>query len=464
MGKMMKKILLALCASSLLLLSGCGPLPIKMSDYSAARLQPTDPLPKITEGNSKVVIFKPDVSGVKLAKQAKVGHSIATALEQYISVTGSEIVDREIAQKLKQEIQLAEMKGKSEYQGPNVADFAITGTIASANAGAKFSEASQWTDKNGEIHVTSAKCKYTAQVKANLRVYKLPALSFLKTISIDDSVSVTEDTRGSQCPQSQSSKEALVQQAASKAVKDARDEFQNFFAPKAYVLERRSSESGSIFKLSQGETAGFTYKSDVTFYHLENSRNPLTGKTSSEEYEITTGIVSNLMGGNHAWVLVEDTEKANHIKLGDYVKVVYEKCSWCDFIEGATVLATDAAGDYLATDGAGSSSEAVPQTNFSGLWEGTGTQYDSNSSWSIRLTAVGGEYSIEYPSLGCGGTLTLLSNGPSKLELNESLSYGASRCVNNGKIVLEKTHENSVKFRWFYSNGREGASGTLVRN
>lgn len=362
---MMKRILLILCASSTFLLSGCfGTFPIKITDYSGPRsMQPTDPLPtpeQIEIGKSKVVIFAPDESGLELASKAKVGHSIETALVQFISVTGSEIVDRGIPKKLKQELQLAEMKGSSSYEGPNVADYAITGKVSTVNAGAKFTEASQWTDNKGEVHYISAKCKYTAQVAANISIYKLPKLSFLKTISIDESASVSEDTRRNSCPQTNSSKEALVRQAASDAVEDAKEEFQNFFAPKSYVLERRVREKDSIFKLSKGATAGFAYKSDVTFYHLDKSYNALTKKTTIEEYEVTEGTVSNLIGDEHAWVLVEDAEKANQIMLGDYVKVVYDEGFFGSVWSLAKKAAASSAGDMMGSGGFGGSETRAP--------------------------------------------------------------------------------------------------------
>src|ERR1700704_3384240 len=44
-----------------------------------------------------------------------------------------------------------------------------------------------------------------------------------------------------------------------------------------------------------------------------------------------------------------------------------------------------------------------------GSWEGTGYQTDDQSTWLMRLTAGGRRFSIEYPSLNCGGRWQLLS-------------------------------------------------------
>lgn len=326
----MKNKLALACLSSMVLISGCSTTIENPNTYTKVSLRSADIMPtkeELKSGSAKIVIFTPDDSGIKLAGSAKAGHSIATALEKYIAVTGAEIVDRNIAQQLKSEIQLAEMKGKSEYQGPNVADYAVTGTVAGANVGSNFNEARQWKDSDGYWHETPATCTYRAQVKANMTIYKLPALSFSKTITVEGSVSTTEDARSSYCRYSQNAQESLVRQAATKAVKNARTGFQNYFAPKAFVLEHRKNDDLSIFKISKGSTFGFVPESEISFYCLEKSENPISGEESVEESFVTKGTVSNRVGKNHAWIVIKDEEKAEQIKLGDYVKVKYAK-SW----------------------------------------------------------------------------------------------------------------------------------------
>jgi len=324
----MKKKILSVWLGGAILLSGCMDTTIKpVGTYQkvsmpAAEIMPTDA--ELSGERVKVVIFKAEDSNVDLAKSAKLGHSVASTLETFISETSAEIVDRSIAQKLKAEIQLAEMKGKSEYQGPNIADYAITGTISNASVGSKFTEASSWKDEKGEWHTSPATCKYSANVKGNLRIYKLPALDFAKAINIDDGVSATQETRNSRCPYSLQAQQSLVQEAASSAVKDARIEFQNYFAPKAYILEHRFSDGEHIFKLNHGKDLGFESQSELTIFHLESSRNPLTKKESVEEYAVSEGTISNVVGQNYAWIVV-DEEDAGKLKLGDYVKVLFEK-------------------------------------------------------------------------------------------------------------------------------------------
>lgn len=333
-----KKLLVLGCVGSLSVLGGCASHKIEdLNSFSRATMLEADTMPskeELTNKKVKIVVFNADDSNIALAKSASTGYSIATSLEKHLSLSGTEIVDRKIAKKLQNEIQLAEVKGKSTYQGPSIADYAITGNVSAANIGSRFIERSEWTDKKGKRHVTPAKCRYTAQVSANLRIYKLPGLAYSKTVNIDDSVSVSEETRNSNCPYSVNAQESLLRQAAVEAVDSARTEFQNYFAPKAYVIERRTKDGENIFKLSRGKEAGFTTGSDITFYNLEVTRNPLTHEASTEEYTVLEGTVSNQVGRNHAWVVVGDNEKASRVKLGDYVKVKYEK-SWMEGLKSS---------------------------------------------------------------------------------------------------------------------------------
>jgi len=326
---MMKKTLMTVFISGTVLLTGCVGNQIKnVNSYTKMTLPPADIMPSenaMSGNKTKVVIFNPTENDVELAEAAKIGHSIATSLEKHIAVTGSELVDRSLAEKLRKEIQLAEIKASSTYKGPEIADYAITGTVSSANAGVRYIKENSWQDGEGVWHHTPAKCIYTANVSANMRIYELPGLSFAKAINLEDSASVSEETKYRNCRFSNDAKESLLRQASIKSVKSARIEFQNYFAPKAYVLERRQKENTSIFKISHGNDLGFVADSDIKIYHLEESTNPLTDETTTEEYLVTEGTVSNQVGQNYAWVFVEDEEKASNIKLGDYEKVLYDK-------------------------------------------------------------------------------------------------------------------------------------------
>ena len=323
----MNKKLLVVAISATLGLSGCMQTKENISEYSDVSMIKADILPtkeSLAGAKQKIVIFPADTSNSPLAKSSHAGTAISTALETHLAEVGVEIVDRNIANKLKKELALAESKGKSQYNGPDIANYAITGSISNASIASKFTARRSYTNDDGKTSVTPAYCRFTASVSANLKLYKLPGLAYSKTITTDDKSSFSTDTSNSRCPISNASAADLIQKAAKEGVEGNRAEFQNFFAPKAYVLERKVSGDKSLFKISAGKNFGFMPESTITFYNLEVKANPLTGDVAVEEYEVVKGTVTaNLISDKFAWILVDD-EHADQVKLGDYVKVKYE--------------------------------------------------------------------------------------------------------------------------------------------
>lgn len=337
----MKKKLLVVTVSATLGLTGCMHTEENIREYSDVSMQKADILPtkeSLKGAKQKIVIFPADTSNSPLAGKSHAGTTIATSLETYLAEVGVEIVDRNIASKLRKELALAESKGKSEYNGPDIANYAITGSISNANISYSFTKRDSYTDKKGNTHVTPAHCSFKANVSANLKLYKLPGLAYSKTITTDDSASFSTDTTNSRCPISEASATSLVRKAAKEGVEDSKSKFQNFFSPKAYVLERKVNGNKSLFKISAGKNFGFIPESTITFYNLEVKANPLTGDVTTEEYIVVEGTVTaNLIGDKFAWILVED-ELADQVKIGDYVKVKYSSGFLTSFSESTKSL------------------------------------------------------------------------------------------------------------------------------
>ena len=98
-----------------------------------------------------------------------------------------------------------------------------------------------------------------------------------------------------------------------------------------------------------------------------------------------------------------------------------------------------------------------------GTWEGTGYQTDDQSTWLMKLTARGGRYSIEYPSLNCGGRWQLVSLNSYRARFRERLDHGQDKCSNNGKVTIQRLSPTQVFF--LYSNaGTHEVTASAVLN
>jgi hypothetical protein len=103
-----------------------------------------------------------------------------------------------------------------------------------------------------------------------------------------------------------------------------------------------------------------------------------------------------------------------------------------------------------------------------GAWEGTGYQTDDNSTWPMRLTITKRKgrrtFSIDYPSLSCGGRWQLLSITQGKARFRERLDHGQDKCTNNGRVVVERIGRGQLIFLYSNQGSREiTASAVLNR-
>ncbi|MDY7008496.1 MAG: hypothetical protein SWX82_32390 [Cyanobacteriota bacterium] len=106
-------------------------------------------------------------------------------------------------------------------------------------------------------------------------------------------------------------------------------------------------------------------------------------------------------------------------------------------------------------------------SSYVGVWEGSGVQ-NTGSEWSIFLALIPGPIdsivgTIAYPSLRCGGELTLQKFTEEKIELFENITYGKSSCVNRGDITLEFFSRRKLNYYYKNKTGDENytASGTI---
>lgn len=322
----LKRGAVAIGALTVTFLSGCASTGLdNLGQYKKSELPKAEEMPSTAEiqnGQSKVVIFEVQDGDIPEATQAKVGSALTGELEKFINSAGAELVDRSVAQKLKEEIRRAEMEGSTGYDGPPVGDFAVRGKISQASFGSEFTEARRWTDDDGDSHYTPPQCTYTAVVTANLTVYSLPSLETATSVQAEGSVSTSEETRNSNC---NAGGAGLLRGAAQEAVQVKRDVLQNFFAPKGYVLERRALEDDNVFRVSLGEQYGAKEGAEVRIFKTVESTNPLTGEATTEERKVAEGLVTNQVNSDTSWIRVGEPEAAQKIRMGHQVKIHYER-------------------------------------------------------------------------------------------------------------------------------------------
>jgi hypothetical protein len=274
-----------------LLMGGCTGLDIKdITALQDVEIKKSELVPNKEQLASvatkpKVVVDKfrepADQTVRELSSLANLASAMIGATERYLAEAGIEIVNRSEAQELLGEVELAEQQnkvGSGGYKGPQVAQYVIVGRIDSVDTSAKFIEASEYYTKKGERIYISPKCKYGANVGGKLHIYTVPQLRLAKSVGVQDDATTYENSRGA-CQRNPAGFTALIRDAGEQAVKGARTEFQNFFAPKGYVIEMRTDGKHYYIKVTIGSKRGLKKGGTAEIFTKTLQKNPLTGES-----------------------------------------------------------------------------------------------------------------------------------------------------------------------------------------
>ena len=297
----------------------------------------------------KVAIFDFEEGDIEVAKQSNLGKSVATSMESILSKYRlAELVDRKATEKLQKEVQLSEMNKTGSYKGPKLADYAVSGSISNANFANKYVSGSTYMNpKTGDLISIPPKFVYSSQVVGNIKIYELPSLTVIDTIELDGKSVRTENVQqdggisfgGIQVGGTQEGgiqrDDGLVREAGADAVDEAESAIRNAFAKRGFILEKRTFEGKSIFKVNLGSEDGIKHGDKFELigqYEVENS---ISGKSEVERRVVTMGVISDKIDPKNCWIILEDKKKADVVRIGDMIKMKYSKSAMKSFAKMA---------------------------------------------------------------------------------------------------------------------------------
>lgn len=293
---------------------------------------------EINSKKPKIVVFALDENDNLVSKQAGLGKTIANNLENILTENNlAQLIDRSANKKLKDEISLAELNKSTSYKGPRVADYAISGSISNANFSAKYVSGSTYVNpKNLQVISLPPQYKYIADVSGNIKIYELPSLKVIENIEFSGKETRSENVRnkggvsfgsiqiGGEQIEGVQRDDGLVRKASQEAIKDISVQMKNIFSKTGYILEKRSIGKKSIFKVSIGRIDGIKKGDSFEIIGKYEVENQITGDAEIERRVIAKGRVSDKIDPESSWVVIDDNESINQIRIGDKVKLVYK--------------------------------------------------------------------------------------------------------------------------------------------
>jgi hypothetical protein len=109
----------------------------------------------------------------------------------------------------------------------------------------------------------------------------------------------------------------------------------------------------------------------------------------------------------------------------------------------------------------------VELNDYYGVWAGNVIEGPvsgkSHERYMVIIEFVPGKYTIDYPTLKCGGKLLFQGNTGRHFHFRDKLEYGKGQCALGGYTELLMISTRKAAFQWFDSNGVLRAKGMLRR-
>lgn len=343
------------CLAALLavVMTGCGSIKVSLSEFpedttsmmDPAAKMPTESILKASQDRTKVILLQSEQS----TSGGQAYQELTDALTRQVAATlgegGVEIVDRSLAGKLDQEIKMCELQGSGKCGSqlePSVARYAVKATITNASYAPTLIPAQRMTGgdttfaiaaasypgfverlavdgKNDQI-IIKPHFNHVAQVSTAVRVYEVPSLREIKAVT---SSGADNQRTADRAPLESQLLLASLKTAVEST--EAKADLLNVFAPRGFVIGRRTNGKKMIFKVSMGSAQGLLPGARVVVVSEQDSTNPITKKSSTDLIDVVKGRVSELVLTSEAWIIPDDDEKAGKVSLGDQVMVKHEK-------------------------------------------------------------------------------------------------------------------------------------------
>ena len=93
-------------------------------------------------------------------------------------------------------------------------------------------------------------------------------------------------------------------------------------------------------------------------------------------------------------------------------------------------------------------------SDYYGVWAGAVVEGPvsgkSHDRYEVVIELVPGKYTIDYPTLRCGGVLRLQGNKGRHFHFKDELDYGKDHCAFGGYTELQMINTSLAAFQWFF--------------
>ena len=313
------------------LLTGCG-TSLNLAKYSPATLEKAKHMPSkekmISNEFYKVIVMDIDNADITIAKQARLGSSMATKINSLLAKGKSVKLVKRInksnySKMIASEIKASELSKELDTD-VGQADYIITGQLSNSTFDHFFREGYYYKvkTKKGTIRrYAPPSMTYESCAAGNIKIFELPSLNEADSFEFNECARKSTDVRSSRDYNRRN--DGLVRDAGDESADTVSYKLKNFFSKKGYIYEMKKDGSDTIVKVTLGSENGAKEGEEVNIYAIEDNYNPLTDVTKQETIKIGIGKISNQLTPSSAWIIVDELNEGKNIHAGDFVKIEY---------------------------------------------------------------------------------------------------------------------------------------------
>ncbi len=281
----------------------------------------------------KIVVFNFDDNNNEAAKKANLGSTLAVEIESAIAINGlGKIVDRKIGKKLEKEIALSQaMNSEKSYNGPIIANYAVSGKISNADFDKKYSSGTVLYNDGNLVRIP-ASFKYSANVSGSAKIYQIPSMEVVDNFNFSGSAYRAENVQrtggflgiGGESSKGSNFDAGLMRKAADHAIRNISLLLKNSLSQDGYIMQKRSYKNKVIFKINLGSDDKIKPGDEFEIIGKFEIINPVTEEMEIEERILATGKISNIVNPKFSWIVLDKKELNDKIRIGDIVDFKYQ--------------------------------------------------------------------------------------------------------------------------------------------
>ncbi|MZI94252.1 hypothetical protein F9817_13715 [Vibrio sp. CAIM 722] len=272
-----------------------------------------------------IPVTSPDFEKIKLrVPKAPLVQTIQQQIESLILETGNQLTDRTGIAQTDQMI-----RSEILQVSPNLtalipsSDYMIYPRINVEPLTSRFEQGYQYKGRKGELQSVPTTCFYAQTVKVTAHIYDVKADKEIAAVDMigKQTATITPKVPTHRCPMSQAHQQAMIVNAARKAVLYHKNDVANYIKPVGPVLQLRKTDNGDSYlvKIALGTSNNVKAKMEIEFSRLKQGK----------AYKLGVGYIINnpdAIQPNYAWVTVKK-ELAQHIQRGDMAAPIYDICT-----------------------------------------------------------------------------------------------------------------------------------------